>query len=342
MSNDSLIKLNCHYSEQVKKDQNAILQYTNGVVDLVEVVELVSKLIEKRIVIGKLWFKLPYEDVEDMKSLWEDVEHNKQRMQASESWYKELDIYIEKGWDVPDVEEESGKEADEENTDKIIVIFLNQVNNEEAEKDAEEDEEGDVSYDGDGEESDGGSNGSDAGFSDSSKSDDVVIKEDLDIYENLNYDEQILDEDEVYLETDDSSGDEEEQADMLVKKNLGDGVFSLRQLFSSGNEFKQNVIRYILKTRRNVRIQLENRSLKNMKMSINVFRWKRYNLIISPPKSQVARRMVLHKLQAETSDQFARLRDYAKHRACASYIYANVTKNHKSDSLKPLFWRVAS
>lgn len=32
----------------------------------------------------------------------------------------------------------------------------------------------------------------------------------------------------------------------------------------------------------------------------------------------------------------------AEHRACARHIYANLKKNHKSDSLKPLFWRVAS
>ena len=32
----------------------------------------------------------------------------------------------------------------------------------------------------------------------------------------------------------------------------------------------------------------------------------------------------------------------AEHRACAGHIYANLKKLHKSDTLKPLFWRVAS
>ncbi|XP_010463294.1 PREDICTED: uncharacterized protein LOC104743965 [Camelina sativa] len=32
----------------------------------------------------------------------------------------------------------------------------------------------------------------------------------------------------------------------------------------------------------------------------------------------------------------------AEHRACARHIYANLKKDHKSDTLKPLFWRVAS
>ncbi|CAH2061127.1 unnamed protein product, partial [Thlaspi arvense] len=189
---NSLIKLNFHHFGQFKKDENALIQYVNGVVDLVEVVgvciftELVSKLIEKGFVIGKLWFKLPYEDAEDRKPLWEDVELNKYRMQASGRWYKKLD----KGWDVPDVEEESEKAAGEENTDRAIVVSLNQVNNGEAGKDTEEDEEGDVSYDGNGEESDVESNSSDAGLSDSSESDDEVVEEDLAIFENVNYDEQ--------------------------------------------------------------------------------------------------------------------------------------------------------
>ncbi|KAL0787325.1 hypothetical protein Bca101_003571 [Brassica carinata] len=37
---------------------------------------------------------------------------------------------------------------------------------------------------------------------------------------------------------------------------------------------------------------------------------RRYNIIISPPQSQVARIMIFDKLQAETNEQFARLRDY--------------------------------
>ena len=56
----------------------------------------------------------------------------------------------------------------------------------------------------------------------------------------------------MYPATDDSSGDEEEQAERLLRTNLPDGVFSLKQLYTNGKEFKQSVIRYVLKTRRNV------------------------------------------------------------------------------------------
>ncbi|XP_010507221.1 PREDICTED: uncharacterized protein LOC104783817 [Camelina sativa] len=52
--------------------------------------------------------------------------------------------------------------------------------------------------------------------------------------------------------TDDESGDEEQQAERLVRRDLLDGVFSLRQLFCSGSDFKKNIIKYILKTRHNV------------------------------------------------------------------------------------------
>lgn len=37
---------------------------------------------------------------------------------------------------------------------------------------------------------------------------------------------------------------------------------------------------------------------------------RRYNIIISPAQAQVARRLIFDKLQAETDEQFARLRDY--------------------------------
>ncbi|KAJ0235830.1 hypothetical protein HA466_0262700 [Hirschfeldia incana] len=47
-------------------------------------------------------------------------------------------------------------------------------------------------------------------------------------------------EDEEYPATNDSSGDEEEQAERLVNINMSDGVFNLGQLFT-GEEFKVNV-----------------------------------------------------------------------------------------------------
>lgn len=37
---------------------------------------------------------------------------------------------------------------------------------------------------------------------------------------------------------------------------------------------------------------------------------RRYNIIILPAQSQVARRLIFDKLQDESDEQFARLRDY--------------------------------
>ncbi|CAH8314319.1 unnamed protein product [Eruca vesicaria subsp. sativa] len=54
-----------------------------------------SKLIERRIIIGKMWFKLPYESLEDCKPLWEKVEFNKKKLGIIGQWYKEVDLYIE-------------------------------------------------------------------------------------------------------------------------------------------------------------------------------------------------------------------------------------------------------
>ncbi|KAH0890884.1 hypothetical protein HID58_053313, partial [Brassica napus] len=180
-----------------------------------------------------------------------------------------------------------------------------------------DDEGEDATSGGEASESDEQSIDSEAGLSEKSESDDDV---------------EIPDEDEEYPATDDSSGDEEEQAERLVKRNVPDGVFSLRQLFNTGEEFKENVLRYILKTRRNVvfdrwektKLGVADQSpviadlflediRRDPEMSAPEIKdemKRRYNIIISPPQSQVARIMIFDKLQAETNEQFARLRDY--------------------------------
>ncbi|XP_013594887.1 PREDICTED: uncharacterized protein LOC106303068 [Brassica oleracea var. oleracea] len=498
-----------------------------------------SKLIERRIIIGKMRFKLPYESLEDCKPLWEKVEFNKKKLGIAGRWYKEVDLYIEK--DVTGRETEASipkketepSEHDKEREDSvpeqdketIMEERHEDATIEERHEDAiieerhEEAEGGEVGSDDEiedatyeGEASDDECIDSEAGLSKKSESDDdvEVVEEEIEVFKDVNYEEQIPDEDEQYPATDDSSGDEEEQAERLVKRNMSDGIFSLRQLFNTGEEFKENVIRYILKTRRNVVFDRWEKTKLGAKCNENDCGWRiyfsvenpiekwmvktyedehqchpvgrcklikspviadiflediirdpemsvpeikdemkrRYNIIISPPKSQVARRMVFDKLQAETNEQFARLRDYeaeikrtnknttveintirredgeemfseiyicfeklkrswkqncrpiigldgtflkhpvqgmiltaigrdpnnqiypiawavvsaenndnwewslihdvvtelpkAEHRACARHIYANLKKLHKSDTLKPLFWRVAS
>ncbi|CAL9217733.1 unnamed protein product [Arabidopsis halleri] len=68
---------------------------------------------------------------------------------------------------------------------------------------------------------------SDDGLSESLDSDSEVeaetIDEDIEVFNHDNYEEQILDEDEVYPPTDDKSGDEEVQAERLARRDLPDG-----------------------------------------------------------------------------------------------------------------------
>ena len=98
----------------------------------------------------------------------------------------------------------------------------------------DKDEALDTLYDPFAEESNGGSCSENA-LSESSESNDEagVVEEDIVDFDHVNYEKQIPDEDEVYPAIDDSSGDEEEQADRLVQMGLPDEVFSFRQLFSS-------------------------------------------------------------------------------------------------------------
>ena len=373
------------------------MSYVDGAVDVFELdadsifTNLVTKMFEKRIVIGKLWFKLPFHELEDRKPLWENVEANKKRMKSLARWYKELDIYVERDWDVI-AEEESRNVgvqdegmnvgAEEADMHDRAEIECEKLCEKLVEKNAEtglmfgdnEDEASDPLCDPLAEESDDGRYAEDD-LSESSESNDdaEVVEEDVVVLDNVNYEEQIPDKEEFYPVTDDSSGDKEEQADRLAKRGLPDGVFSLRQLFRSGTEFKKNVIRYILKTRRNVVFDRWEKTKLRAKCDEKNCGWRiycsvekpigkwmvkkvyededkchpvgrcklikshvvadlfledirrdpemsapemkdemkrRYNIIISPAQAQVASRLIFDKLQAETDEQFARLRDY--------------------------------
>ncbi|CAL9240201.1 unnamed protein product [Arabidopsis halleri] len=178
-----------------------------------------------------MWYKLPFEDLGDKHPLWQNADVNKKKMQSAGRWMRELDVYVEK----PVVEEFQLQSIIDENPS---------------------DGESDSAYEPEGEDemSDDEAIDDEDGLSENSESadEDEVGEADIEVFNHDSYEDQIPDEDEVYPATDDSSGDEEEQAERLVRRNLPDGVFSLKQIFSSGQEFKQNVIRYVLKTRRNV------------------------------------------------------------------------------------------
>ena len=79
-----------------------------------------------------------------------------------------------------------------------------------------------------------------------------IGEEEIQVFNNQNYEEQIPDEDYEYPATDDESGDEEVQVERMASTGVLDGVFSLHQLCFSGSDFKKNVVKYALKTRLNV------------------------------------------------------------------------------------------
>ncbi|KAG5413935.1 hypothetical protein IGI04_001502, partial [Brassica rapa subsp. trilocularis] len=287
------VKVNCHHSGVFKKKGDN-LEFVDGELVVLEVdsgcvfTSLMSKLIERRIVIGKMRFKLPYESLEDCKPLWEKVEFNKKKLGIAGRWYKEVDLYIEK--DVTARETEASipdKETEPSEHEKEREDNVPEEGHEEAEggEVGSDDEIEDATYE--GEASDDECIDSEAGLSEKSESDDdvEVVEEEIEVFKDVNYEEQIPDEDEQYPATDDSSGDEEEQAERLVKRNMPDGIFSLRQLFNTED------------IRRDPEM-----SAPEIKDEMK----RRYNIIISPPQSQVARRMVFDKLQAETNEQFAR------------------------------------
>ena len=94
----------------------------------------------------------------------------------------------------------------------------------------------------------------------------------------------------MYPATDDSSGDEEEQAERLLRTNLPDGVFSLKQWYTNGKEFKQSVIRYVLKTRRNVVNDRWENTKQGARCKAKDCEWLIYCVVENPIKKWMVKR----------------------------------------------------
>ncbi|CAD5327569.1 unnamed protein product [Arabidopsis thaliana] len=262
MSEKIRVRVKCHHSGEFKTE-NGVLTYGDGVVEILEVdsftifedvlMHLVAKDIKN---VWRMWFKLPYEEVSDRMALWENVDANKKKLVAKAHWMGEVDIYFEKAieYDINgEVREVASKEATyttvaSKETKKAATVNASKKRKSVIEAAAEEEFSDDQN--------------SDARLSESPDSEleaeivdeeDVNVKaEKIQVFDIRNYEEQIPDEDEEYPATDDESGDQEVQAERLVRRGLVDGVLSLNQVFYSGIDFKKNVVKYVLKTRRNV------------------------------------------------------------------------------------------
>ncbi|XP_013589511.1 PREDICTED: uncharacterized protein LOC106297921 [Brassica oleracea var. oleracea] len=374
MSDSIPVKINCFHSGVFKYDEDGKLYYVDGFMDQFEVngdevFEEFLKIMVLKVSVGRMWYKLPYEDISEKKELLENGEKNKKRMASNGRYYGELDVFIEKPETSEDDEVDAELQNDEVNGKEAARTELqnDEVDGKEVDAELQNDE---VDGDDEAEESEDEYQASDK--SDDEEDLDRNFEEDLEMFRDENYEDEIVDDDEVYPDTEQSSDDEEEQAERMANRGELDGVYSLRQTFYSGEEFKKQVIKYILQSRRNVvydrwektkigakcsgrgcvwriycsverpihkwmvkvyvnthtchptgkcklikspaiaEVMLE-KIRKEPEMSAPMIREEfreKYNIIISPEQAKIARRIVLDKLQAECNEHFARLRDY--------------------------------
>ena len=84
-----------------KYDEDGKLNYVDGFMDQFEVngdevFEEFLKIIVLKVSVGRMWYKLLYEDILEKKELLENGEKNKKRMASNGRYYGELDVFIEK------------------------------------------------------------------------------------------------------------------------------------------------------------------------------------------------------------------------------------------------------
>ncbi|CAL9244944.1 unnamed protein product [Arabidopsis halleri] len=143
------------------------------------------KLLDKRIQLGRIWYKLPFDDLVDRIHLFENGDVNKKKMQAAGRWMKELDLYVEKPVEL-NIDIEKG-----------VVV---------AEPQSASDEDEDPAYVPEADDS-GTSDDEvvdeEAGLSENGESgdEDDVVEADMELFNHDNYEDQIPDEDEVYPAT---------------------------------------------------------------------------------------------------------------------------------------------
>ncbi|RIA04503.1 hypothetical protein BRARA_K01256, partial [Brassica rapa] len=203
MSDSIPVKINCFHSGVFKYDEDGKLNYVDGFMDQFEVngdevFEECLKIIVLKVSVGKMWYKLPYEDISEKKELLKNGEKNKKRMASNGRYYGELDVFIEK----PETSEDDEVDAELQN---------DEVNGRETARTELQNDE--VDGDDDAEESEDEYQASDK--SDDEEDLDRNFEEDLEMFRDENYEDEIVDDDEVYPDTEQSSDDEEEQAERM-------------------------------------------------------------------------------------------------------------------------------
>ncbi|KAF2541458.1 hypothetical protein F2Q68_00031472 [Brassica cretica] len=219
MSDSISVKINCFHSG-VFETEDGKLNYVDGLLDQFEVdgdaaYEEVRKIIVKIVRVGRMWYKLPFEDISEKKELLENDEKTKRRMISNGRWYEELDVFIEKP--ETDILTGDGAVVDAVTGHVDAVTGHEPVDGDEFDVEQQDDNS-------DGDHGDHETRESEDEYQASDESDkeediDRNFKEDLEMFRDENYDDEIPDEEET---------------------------------FYISEEFKKQVIKYILKTRRNI------------------------------------------------------------------------------------------
>ncbi|CAF1913072.1 unnamed protein product, partial [Brassica napus] len=116
-----MVKVNCYHSGKFKTEDGKLI-YADGKVEVLEVdgvtifEDVVFQMVHKT-ELGNMWYKLPYEDLEDRKSLSNNIDQGKKKLATGGCWMKEIDFYIEK---IGEDERICGEEVNEEQENVVL------------------------------------------------------------------------------------------------------------------------------------------------------------------------------------------------------------------------------
>ncbi|KAJ4891250.1 Uncharacterized protein Rs2_30998 [Raphanus sativus] len=208
------VKVNCYHSGKFKTEDGKLI-YANGEVEVLEVdgvsifEDVVFQMVHKT-ELGEMWYKLPYEDLEDRKSLSANIDQGKKQLKTGGCWMKEVDFYIEKIGEDERINEEEVNVEQENVVLEVEERMIDQVANEEERIIEQGEHENETN----------------------------IVNEEAGEH---GFEEDGDDADYEESEEETSSDEEEEQAERMARAGLLDGVLSLRQTFSSGEEFKKQM-----------------------------------------------------------------------------------------------------
>ncbi|KAH0860827.1 hypothetical protein HID58_089088 [Brassica napus] len=189
------------------------LNYVDGFMDQFEVngdevFEEFLKIIVLKVSVGRMWYKLPYEDISEKKKLLENGEKNKKRMASNGRYYGELDVFIEK----PETSEDDEVDAKLQNDETARTELQNdEVDGREVDAELQNDE---VDDDDEAEESEDEYQASDK--SDDEEDLDINFEEDLEMFRDENYEDEIVDDDEVYPDTEQRLNMEQQSHELAI------------------------------------------------------------------------------------------------------------------------------